>query len=433
MGAVLGIELPEGNPGAVESAADSLRHAAGEFASAAQTVRQAENVTGLWRGFASFVFRDHCGQNSEAARAGERACQKAATALRAYGRELEDARDKVRELKRQGEACVTRIDAADARAGAAGAREGMARLRAVTTSLTVPDGGATAALAQREADAAQAEREQAQRDAAAARAELRRLQERAEKERERVKEAAKAAAGKVGGAVGLLPSVYYSQAAPIAVVEEADDGGGGGLFGKIVHGTLDVGGFVPGLGAIPDLLNAGIYLAEGDTTAAAISGGAAIPIAGDIGKGAKMTKEAVEAAAKSGKAVKTIPTIQVGGRALPAYTKGPGGTKGVFKGGDEETPLQSGYDGPSKDLPTDKPIPGMNNNIKSHVEAHAAAVMRMKGIKEAELWINRIPCARDKPPQGCHLMLERMLPEGSTLTVHGPDGFKWVYRGIADP
>jgi hypothetical protein len=431
MGAVLGIELPEGNPGAVESAADSLRHAAGEFASAAQTVRQAERVTGLWRGFASFVFRDHCGQNSEAARAGERACQKAATALRAYGRELEDARDKVRELKRQGEACVIRIDAADARAGAAGAREGMARLRAVTTSLTVPDGGATAALAQREADAAQAEREQAQRDAAAARAELRRLQERAEKERERAKEAAKAAAGKVGGAVGLLPSVHYSQAAPIAVVEEADDGGGG-LFGKIVHGTLDVGGFVPGLGAVPDLLNAGIYLAEGNTTAAAISGGAAIPIAGDIGKGAKMTKEGIEAAAKSGKAVKEIPTIQVGGRTLPAYVaknrKGEGGTQGIFKGGDDEVPLQSGKEGPSKDL---KGVPGMHGNIKTHVEAHAAAVMRTKGIKEATLYINRIPCSDMRPP-GCHLMLERMLPEGAKLTVHGPDGFKWVYRGIPD-
>jgi hypothetical protein len=29
-------------------------------------------------------------------------------------------------------------------------------------------------------------------------------------------------------------------------------------------------------------------------------------------------------------------------------------------------------------------------------------------------------------------MLPRMLPEGAELTVHGPDGFKWVYRGIAD-
>jgi hypothetical protein len=54
----------------------------------------------------------------------------------------------------------------------------------------------------------------------------------------------------------------------------------------IVHTVLDFAGFIPGLGAIPDLINAGIYAAEGDFKNAALSATAAIPIAGD---GAKAT------------------------------------------------------------------------------------------------------------------------------------------------
>lgn len=52
-----------------------------------------------------------------------------------------------------------------------------------------------------------------------------------------------------------------------------------------VHGGLDVLGFVPGLGAIPDLINAGIYAAEGDAVNASLSAVAAIPFAGDAIKG----------------------------------------------------------------------------------------------------------------------------------------------------
>ncbi|MBV9789708.1 MAG: WXG100 family type VII secretion target, partial [Chloroflexi bacterium] len=53
----------------------------------------------------------------------------------------------------------------------------------------------------------------------------------------------------------------------------------------VVHGALDVAGFVPGLGAVPDLINAGIYAIEGDLGNAAMSGVAAVPIIGDAIKG----------------------------------------------------------------------------------------------------------------------------------------------------
>lgn len=58
------------------------------------------------------------------------------------------------------------------------------------------------------------------------------------------------------------------------------------------HGALDVAGFVPGLGAIPDLLNAGIYALEGNYSAAAISAVAAVPGFGDAIKGGTMVGKA---------------------------------------------------------------------------------------------------------------------------------------------
>jgi hypothetical protein len=426
MAVVAGIALPEGNPGAVESAATTLSRAGGDFDSAASTVRQAEGDVTTWRGIASFTFRDHCGIHSEAARAGGDACQQAAVALRRYGRELEDARERVRELQRKGEECERRIGAADARAGAAALSEASAQLRGLYAALG--GGGDAGALqaAQRDAEAARAEREQAQREAEAAREELRRLQERAEEEREQIERKARATASTVRDATGLLPTVQWPAPPPVPQVEEEDGGFFGGVL-TVVHGGLDGLGFIPAAGAVPDLINAGIYGLEGKGDDALWSMGAAVPLFGDAAKGGKMVKEGVEAATKAGRAADAAQgVVRVGDRALPAFS---GKAEGVLRAGSDDVPLKSGYDGPSANLP--KGTPGMHGNIKSHVEAHAAAVMRLEGVQQATLYINRIPCADARPP-GCHLMLPRMLPEGAELTVFGPDGFKWVYRGIPD-
>ena len=71
---------------------------------------------------------------------------------------------------------------------------------------------------------------------------------------------------------------------PIEPETEAEKGWWGSAS-PWVHGGLDVLGFVPGLGAIPDLINAGIYAAEGDAVNAGLSAVAAIPFAGDAIKG----------------------------------------------------------------------------------------------------------------------------------------------------
>jgi hypothetical protein len=71
-----------------------------------------------------------------------------------------------------------------------------------------------------------------------------------------------------------------------------------------VHTVLDLAGFIPGLGAIPDLINAGLYAVEGDMRNAALSGVAAVPLFGDGAKGATMAaragREVLQAGARHG-------------------------------------------------------------------------------------------------------------------------------------
>lgn len=68
----------------------------------------------------------------------------------------------------------------------------------------------------------------------------------------------------------------------------------------IIHGALDIAGFIPVLGAIPDGVNALIYVAEGDWTNAGISALAMVPAFGDGAKlGIKGTQEVVQASQKT--------------------------------------------------------------------------------------------------------------------------------------
>jgi Xanthomonas XOO_2897-like deaminase/Domain of unknown function (DUF4157) len=56
---------------------------------------------------------------------------------------------------------------------------------------------------------------------------------------------------------------------------------------EVLHYILDVAGLVPALGIVPDAINAGFYLIEGDWTSAGISAAAMIPI---FGEGATLVK-----------------------------------------------------------------------------------------------------------------------------------------------
>lgn len=76
-----------------------------------------------------------------------------------------------------------------------------------------------------------------------------------------------------------------------------------GEYSEEVHTVLDVAGFFPALGAIPDGINALFYLKEGDVTNVGLSAVAMIPVAGDGIKGASM---AVKYGGKLEKATKTV-------------------------------------------------------------------------------------------------------------------------------
>lgn len=71
-----------------------------------------------------------------------------------------------------------------------------------------------------------------------------------------------------------------------------------------IHTALDVAGLIPALGAIPDGINAGIYLIEGDWGSAGISAVAMVPIFGEgatVTKyGVRITRESVERLGREG-------------------------------------------------------------------------------------------------------------------------------------
>ncbi|WP_371878892.1 DddA-like double-stranded DNA deaminase toxin [Amycolatopsis roodepoortensis] len=72
--------------------------------------------------------------------------------------------------------------------------------------------------------------------------------------------------------------------------------------------------------------------------------------------------------------------------------------------------------------------------LSNHVELKVATDMIMQGKTESELVINNQPCQATGPTRpGCDETLERYLPEGTKLTVHGTtqqgEPFSRIYRG----
>jgi SCP1.201-like deaminase len=118
-----------------------------------------------------------------------------------------------------------------------------------------------------------------------------------------------------------------------------------------------------------------------------------------------------------------------GGNILPSYSGGK--TSGILVDpSGEETPIRSGIDGPSRGVTG---VPGMHNRIKTHVEAHAAILMRRRGLVAATLYINRVPCPTNDPRSpGCFDNLPKMLPQEAKLRVIGPEGFDLVFVGLPD-
>lgn len=73
--------------------------------------------------------------------------------------------------------------------------------------------------------------------------------------------------------------------------------------------------------------------------------------------------------------------------------------------------------------------------LSRHTEMKVAAWMIKRGRRDSEVVINHEPCGFRFPRPGCHSVLERFLPRGYVLTVHGTSQhgapFTQTYRGQA--
>lgn len=124
-------------------------------------------------------------------------------------------------------------------------------------------------------------------------------------------------------------AVQASQANPPIEAETDSEKGWWDSASPWVHGGLDALGFVPGLGTIPDLINAGIYAVEGDAVNASLSAVAAIPFAGDAVKGSVLVGKGIsKAGVQGGREVSERAARAVETKAIdPPSSKGKNGGK----------------------------------------------------------------------------------------------------------
>jgi hypothetical protein len=209
---VAGIELPEGDPGAVLDAVNRLDRMASGFEQSAHGFRRAASAVPSWLGVASTAFQALAGGLEQTADRAHAAIRDARVATRRYAEELRQARQRVRRLQERAEDLEQQIKEARRRAADAAQREQDAYARAASALLSAPLDGAglaldAAARAFDEADAAAAERRRWEDRAAELEDELERVRREARQEREEVRRAEGRAAGEVEQVLAYFPQV----------------------------------------------------------------------------------------------------------------------------------------------------------------------------------------------------------------------------------
>jgi hypothetical protein len=167
----------------------------------------------------------------------------------------------------------------------------------------------------------------------------------------------------------------------------------------------------PGFRGLPSRTGGELALSVGLPVAFGIIGRLGGTTGGNVGDAAKVDEVLFGGNAQP---PESIPTYQEGGR-----------TRGWLDTGRAFIELWSGREGGPPALP----LPGRNNLPDTHVEAHTAQIMRVENLRNATLWINRVPCGS---ANGCAAMLKDMLPEGAQLRVIGPEGYDEQFTGIPD-
>jgi uncharacterized protein YlxW (UPF0749 family) len=217
---VAGIEMPQGEPGAVLDAVNRLDRMASGFEHSAQGFRRAAGAVPSWLGFASVAFGGLASSLEQTAAQAHAAIQDARVATRRYAEELREARQRVRRLQERAQELEQQIEEAKRHAADAARREEDARARAASALLSAPfegigGGGAAldaAAAAFEEADAAAAERRRWEDRITELEDELQRVRREAHDERERVRQAENRAAAQVEQVLSYFPQVESASA-----------------------------------------------------------------------------------------------------------------------------------------------------------------------------------------------------------------------------
>jgi hypothetical protein len=227
---VAGIEMPQGEPGAVMDAVNSLDRMAGGFESSAQGFRRAAAAVPSWLGFASVAFEGLAGSLEQTADRAHAAIREARVATRRYAEELREARERVRKLQERAEELEQQIDEAKRRAADAARRETDARGRAAAALMAAPLEGPglgtaldSAAAAYEEADAAAAERRRWEERITELEDQLDKVRREAQREREQVRKAESRAATEIEQALAYFPQVE-SAGAPMTRQELIEGG-----------------------------------------------------------------------------------------------------------------------------------------------------------------------------------------------------------------
>jgi hypothetical protein len=236
MSGEFGIDVPDGDPGALEGAAADLRGAAGVLGRTAGVLESSGSVSG-WSGTASMTFQDACVTDAAVAASADGTLQMAglvlielADALRQAKREAQDAIEEAREAKARREAADRDAEEATARAAAAGlAAEAAGVEIAARSALGDPAAGVHAALdaAQRDRAVAQGQVLEARKRSARAQEDFDAAVERGRRVVERYERYGDRVAVQLTGLAGMAPAVTpLAPAAPPQPASSHEDGGG---------------------------------------------------------------------------------------------------------------------------------------------------------------------------------------------------------------
>ena len=209
---VLGIEMPPGEPHAVEAAAQSMTRVAGGFERTAGVASRAVASVPSWDGLASINFTLQCGDYGEAARQAHTGCSQGATLLKTYAHELTTAKHQIRQLQHQAQ-----VEDKKRQAAAADLAEAQGRYRGASMSAkmsafeSVADGGAALQAAQHEMDRAQADMTRAGTQLGQAEGALEQLRSRGKAINTAIRGKATTTAGQVHGVMEQMPTVMGGQ------------------------------------------------------------------------------------------------------------------------------------------------------------------------------------------------------------------------------